>query len=154
MVRDAPEPRIGVRNVCSSTSQACTLCDKIHQNVVWGLYSTHDLVLGEGIQAKPSLEFTWVIPMTAGSIQALPHSSSSPTLLILLRLHMSFLFPPSPRYPHTAEKNYSQRGQSGKHNLREAKQCTETGNRVISIHQTNHKSQEGLNQKLRQGGRQ
>lgn len=64
LVRDAPEPGIGVRNVCSSASQVYTLCDKSHQNVVWSLYSTHDLVFGVGIQAKPSPQFTWIIPMT------------------------------------------------------------------------------------------
>lgn len=36
-------------------SQAYTLCDKSHQNVVWRVYSTHSLLLDEGIQAKHSL---------------------------------------------------------------------------------------------------
>lgn len=105
LVRDAPEPRTGVRNVCSSASQAYTLCEKSHQNEVRILYSTHNyLVFGVGIQAKPSLQFTWIISMAAGSIQALLHSSSSPALLILFRLHMSFLFPSSPGYPYCREK--------------------------------------------------
>lgn len=106
-MKDAPEPRIWVRNVYSSVSQAHALCGKKHQNVVLSLSSTHNLVFGEGIRAKSSLEFTWIIPMTAGTIQALHSPSSSQILVILLRLAMSFPLPLSPTYLCTAEWNSS-----------------------------------------------
>ena len=144
-MKDAPEPRIWVRNFCSSASQAHTLCDKTHQNVSWSLSSTHNLALGKRIQAKPSLEFTWTIPMTAGSIQTLPSPSSSQILAILFKLDTSFPLPSSPRHPRTAEQNIPSRDRVGRTTC-ERQNCTEAGSCVISIHQPNHKSQVEMDQ--------
>ena len=105
----------------------------------------HFLALGKRIQAKPSLEFTWTIPMTAGSIQTLPSPSSSQILAILFKLDTSFPLPSSPRHPRTAEQNIPSRDRVGRTTC-ERQNCTEAGSCVISIHQPNHKSQVEMDQ--------
>lgn len=99
----APEPRISVRNICSSACQAHALCDGSHQNVAWSL----SVWSGVKESRLSFLEFTRNFPMTAGSIQALPSPFSSQIFAILFRLLMTFPLPSSPRYPHSAEQHGS-----------------------------------------------